>query len=133
MRSRGRRSVTMSTESVLLSTALSSSSVAEAVLLTSRGMRARRDVVGDRDRLRLARAEVGSVQCERLARRAAAEVTGVIESTISRGSTVSVRMTLSASEKPVFVTSIVNVCARAAGRDRVAESNVFVTERSTSS
>ena len=53
-----------------------------------------------------------------------------IESTISRLSTASVTRTLSASEKPVLWTSIVNVLV-APPAVTVSESNVFVTVRTT--
>ena len=54
------------------------------------------------------------------------------ESTISRESTVSVRFRLSASEKPLLVTSIVNVLA-APPAVTVGEANVLFTLRCTSS
>ena len=53
-----------------------------------------------------------------------------IESTTRRGSTVSVRLTLSASETPVLVTPSVNVWF-APPAVTVAESNVLLTLRTT--
>ena len=118
----GRRSRRSSTVVGARSRRVSSSEDACAVLSTlDRAVRRRGDVVVDGDRLRRARRQM---------RRASRRSTGSpqrrckspasIESTISRASTASVRLTLSASETPLFVTSIVNVCAAPPAVDRVA-------------
>ena len=95
----------------------------------------RRHVVGDRDRLRVARVQIRQRAGDRLAFESPSgqvKLPAATESTTSRESTVSVRLMLSACETPVFFTvDREGVTARAGVHVVVRE--VLVTTRFTSS